>query len=221
MAKRLSSSEKAERRKRRNSLLIGFILIFLMVFGTLGAFYGGGSTASADSTPGFEYENYKFDIQTDQNGNSFYITDINDVQMPFYSTPYQVKALNVSGSFWQRFYVSPNIVFTSPALPKEGTIPVYQQYLDLVASDIRGSTGKNVLRGFLQKDFFNEGSVFTCDNADNSSVVIVYKGEPDELLGAGIYESDKANCYDLIASAADLILLRDYVVYVNWGILNG
>ena len=221
MGKKLSSAEKAERRKRRNSLIIGLVLIVLMIFGTLGAFYGGGGTISADSTPGFEFEGQQFDIQTDQSGNSFYVTEISGSQVAFYSTPYEVRALDIDDLFWQDYFASGTIIFTSEPLPEEGSIPMFQQYLNLVTGDLSASISKNFVRGYLEKDFFNEGSVYTCDDAGDGSLVLVYRGEPNNSTLAGIYPSNTEKCYDLVATPANLILLRDYVVYVNWGVLSG
>ncbi|MCF7871540.1 hypothetical protein K9L97_00745 [Candidatus Woesearchaeota archaeon] len=220
MSKRkLSSAELADRKKKRNSIIIGIILVGLMIFSMAGyALSNNNAPVNADFS-GFDYEDYSFETRQN-NGNYFYVTKINGFEVAFYSTPYQVNKLSLDEDFLESFLFGDNIYFSSEPLPVNGQVPLYQQYLDLIVPDIMSSTNRPIMRGYLKTDMFNEGTVITCDDASNSTSVVVYAGEPNNVTSAGIYSSNISGCFDMYVSAADLILLRDYLVYVHWGILN-
>lgn len=218
MAKKISREEKADRQRRRNSIIVGVVLVGLMIFGTLGAYVGSNDQNNVIDNS-FEYEGYKFKFVQEETFSYYAVKVGENAEVAFYSTPYQVKALSLDESFLNSYSFS-SLIFTSEPLPLKGNIPLYQQYLDSITNEITLSTGKTVLRGYLEKDIFNEGAVYTCDDASTQNLVVVYKGIPAKVVSPGIYSTDTENCYDLFATDADLILLRDYLVLLHWGILN-
>ena len=222
---RMSRMERLEKRKQRNTIIMGAILVILMVASTFAIF--GGDNSVSDGSVAFNYSGYSFSIQN-INGNNIYVTNVNGVDMPFYSTPFEADALNISPVFKTSYLFAPVVIITSDAPSVEGTIPVHQSYIDAISNEVAALTGKNVLRGYLQEDFFGEKQQLDCGAADNTTPVIFYHG-PDEKLdslngsdsrGAGIYETDTFNCYEFVGDELDIILLRDYLVYYDLGILK-
>lgn len=222
MAKqRLSRQEKADKRKKRNTLIVGAVLIFLMIFSLVGVFVGPGSTVGTgpvdnSDTPTFDYNGYNFEIRT-VDGSTLYFVTVGQQEIPFYSTPFEALSINVSETFKQQILSATSISFTSPSVELGEDTPLYTQYLTSISQDLSAGTQKVVRTGYLSEDFFGDVPVITCDDASASSIVLV-ADEAYEIT-QGIFERNQTGCYDMRVATQDLIKVRDYMMYVSWGII--
>lgn len=217
---KFSRFNRAERKKKRNNTILGIILVAIMVFSSL-AFAVFSNTGASSHTSAFNFSGYSFTIQT-VNGNNLYETTINNQKVQFYSTPFDADKLNVSSDFKKNYLFSNILIISSTAPPLEGVFPMYEQYINGISKEVEGITKKRVLRGYLTEDPINEYQKYDCSNAANDTPVIIYYGSnnPDETRTTGIYNTNQSNCYEFVGNEQDILILRDYLVYYNMGVLK-
>jgi len=218
---KFSRFNRAERKKKRNNTILGIILVGIMVFSSLAFAVFSNNGASTAHTSAFNYSGYSFTIQT-VNGNTLYETTINNHKVQFYTTPFDADKLNVSLDFKKSYLFSNLFIISSTAPPLEGVFPVYEQYINGISKEVEGITKKRVLRGYLTEDPLNEYQKYDCSNAANDTPVIIYYGSnnPNETRTTGIYNTNQSNCYEFVGNEPDILILRDYLVYYNMGVLK-
>ena len=91
--RRLRSERDEKKRIRRNQLLVGGVLIFLMFFSTLGYAFqsigGGGSEDNGEKLPTIKYNGFEFKEQ-----NGFWILNKDSTNFIFRKNPNQVAKIN-------------------------------------------------------------------------------------------------------------------------------
>lgn len=106
MIRKIETQETIEKRDKRNKLIIGGILIFLMVFSTAGfAFLNNERTATG---PVYNYNNYEFAL----NQNGFWQTTINNQVYQFQNFPNETEDISLKG-FNLNFYSGRPLYFIS------------------------------------------------------------------------------------------------------------
>jgi len=218
MSKHKPKISKEDKKRRRNSIILGSILIFLMTFGIVGyGFTANSNTNHGSSYANFSYNNYEFRYAT-VNNNNIFVGIINGQEVPFYNHPADIENITVSDSFKENALAYQSIVFSAPTLSPEENIGQDQIYFDYLVKDLQTSSGKNIIRGMLSKDLFNDYPVYNCESATQNQPVLVLKSESDSGLPLGIYDTDKEYCYDLVASGLNVIKMRDKLLYIFTGV---
>lgn len=97
--RKITSKYKEDKKKRRNGMIIGLILVGVMLFSVLGyAFRGEG-----DNNVGkIDYNGFEF---IEQNG--FWFTDIENLQFSFRYNPQQVEEINSELKYLNNYYGKP------------------------------------------------------------------------------------------------------------------
>ncbi len=89
-AKRKQGSE-AKKKK-----IMSILLVFLMIISLAGIFL---SSQQGLGNTSFEYEGYDFELIQDPNtGRFFFVTEINDQEIPFYTLPQDASNIPVDGN---------------------------------------------------------------------------------------------------------------------------
>jgi len=88
--RRLSSKEDEERKRKRNMYIVGGILIFVLLFSTLGySLQSGGSTdngSNTDTSIKVNYKGYEFNYQ-----NNYWVLQLGDLVFGFAYNPQQTE----------------------------------------------------------------------------------------------------------------------------------
>lgn len=209
---------KQDKKKRRNSIIMGGLLIFLMTFGILG--YGFTANSSGNPTEqyaNFSYNGYEFRYAT-VNNNNIFVAIIGDLEFAFYNHPSLIENLSLSESFKEDSSVAQTIIFSAPTNTAENGLNQDYIYLDYLIRDLQVSSGKSIIRGALSSDLFNDYPVYNCDSANADQLVLVMKNQQDTGKAQGIYDTDTKYCYDFVASGLNVIKMRDRLLYYFIGV---
>lgn len=97
--RKIISKYKESKRKKRNGIIIGLILVGVMLFSVLGyAFRGGGN----DDIKKLNYNDFEF---VEQNG--FWFTNIENFQFAFKYNPQQVEEIDSELKYLDNYYNKP------------------------------------------------------------------------------------------------------------------
>lgn len=106
MLKKIISKSEHEKKRKRNSLIVGLILIVVMLGSTFGIVI---NSLGGDSSPKskIKYGEYEF-----LNENGFWKTSINGLELMFQYSPDQVREVNTSLKNSNNYYGKPLYVYS-------------------------------------------------------------------------------------------------------------
>jgi len=213
---------RENRKKRRNSIIMGAVLIFLMTFGILGYSFNSKSNAhsnGADISNNFDYNGFSFNIiPIKDTNNVVYSTTIGSRQLVFYNDPRDVQGIYVAPDFQEALKNTTKFVLTSEPIAIDAQINNNQVYFDHFVKDLQSGSGKVVERASLSEGALQEYPLVTCDSASVDNPVIIMDSEVDEPGQVGIFNEDNKYCFRAIAEDLDIIKLRDRLLYLTNGI---
>lgn len=205
--KTLSKSQRESKKREKNNRLAAIILAVLMIASLAGIALSGNSSQSDSSS--FTYGDYKFNLQQIEGSTqSVLVTEVNGVDVGFYSLPQDTLRLNVTGNL--SFLKDSNyMVFTGN--PTDVLMPIQ----DLLRYEMNQATGKNIGAAVLFENAnYTEYPVVTCLNA--STVVPVI-----ELVESNITKIDvEGSCVKIQSLPSDILYVRDRLLFQMVGILN-
>ena len=102
MRKIISKQEEA-RKKKRNQLIVGFALIFIMLLSVLGYSFSGGN----ESTTKIKYNGFNFIKQDD-----FWILNMKNFNFIFKNNPNQVEKINSDLKNLENYYGKPLYIYS-------------------------------------------------------------------------------------------------------------
>ena len=213
MKSRSSRIVREEKRRKRNSLIMGSILVFLMVF-SLAAY---GISQNNESANSFEYNGFKFQAENVQGGVLLF-TNINGQKIGFYTDP--LASQNVADSDFAGLSLRrvSSVVFSKE--PVSGFDVAYNQvYYDAMIFDFQRFSQKNVLMGVTKEEVFNPVPVYTCEDATLTTMVFILSQGPFEVETPEIVKLDE-NCYGVRADMYQIFIVRDYLLYKLLGVLE-
>jgi len=194
------------RREKRNKRLMSLVLTALMVL-AIGGIWAANSQSHGED---ILYGDTEFKLETlpEANNNYVYTTDVNDIDMYFYSLPLQTLTINSTGNLTALLKPAQYIALSStPSLQ-------YASLHDLIRFELSKYSGKFVVGGVLTKNESSQLSQLTCANATIEMPVI----ELRESNETSILVED--NCVFINASNQQLALIRDRLLYSMVGIIN-
>jgi len=87
--RRITSKKDEEKKRKRNQLIVGIFLIFVMVFSTLGyGFLGKPQEENTDDSDDVIYNGYEFEYQ-----NGFWLLNYQGIDLVFNNNPEQVNKI--------------------------------------------------------------------------------------------------------------------------------
>ena len=188
--RKITSKEESEKKKNRNQLIVGLILIGVMVFGTLGYAFEGKENEESNSNK-INYNGFEF-----VNQNDFWVTKIGESEFIFKYNPEQVN--KTEGKF--------------NSLGKYSQKPVYIYSENEMASfEIARNMQPFVQR--IQKACFEEENcgdnlpIKTCED----NFIIIKEAENSSV-------KQEKNCVFIEGNKEDLIKLSDEFLFKIIGI---
>ena len=101
--RQITTKSNLEKKKRTNQIIVGVVLIFVMLFGTLGyAFGGGGSDSGGGNSNKINYNGFEF-----VNQNDLWYTLIGNFQFVFQYNPEQVEKIDSEVNTLDKYYGKP------------------------------------------------------------------------------------------------------------------
>ncbi|MFA6072507.1 MAG: hypothetical protein WC758_00140 [Candidatus Woesearchaeota archaeon] len=207
-----SESIRKEKRMRRNNILIGLALLFLMVFSMLAIYVDDSSSVNPDLV----YNGYKFEIE-DVNGVQRATTVINSQKYSFYTLPQDSILLieNITGI--SELNTAETIIFANEPLGLNSQASSEQLYFDIIVLDLQLGSGKRILSGISAQDEYSTKQVYTCSDASVTTPLV--------FLKKGTFQGIKMTqispyCYMLESDSMSLLSFRDYLMYSSLGIIS-
>jgi hypothetical protein len=101
--RKIISKQEETRKKKRNQLIVGFALIFIMLLSVLGYSFSGGS----ESTTKIKYNGFNFIKQED-----FWVLNIENFNFIFKNNPNQVEKINSDLKNLENYYGKPLYMYS-------------------------------------------------------------------------------------------------------------
>jgi len=212
MAKKKFStvSSKEDKIRRRNSIIIGLLLIGLMILSVVS--YYEPDTTSTD----INYNGYT--LKSEQiNGVTVLTTTVDKTEFFFYSSPLIANKFKNS-EFETAYSLAPTIVFTKAPLGLNETSFSDEQYYNYLYNDINVYSGKKVMLASTKEDLLNDFPIITCADTSSNRIVILLNNSVGSLNSGLVTISD--NCFRADASYTDILSFRDYILYNNLEVKN-
>jgi hypothetical protein len=204
---------QGKNKQKRNSIIVGVLLVFLMIFSVVG-FAIQGSTNSGGA---FDYNGFDFNIQRTQT-NTIYTTQVNGVEIGFYNDPFFIESQSFSPELFEKLLNAQTITFTSNPLSDASLEGVDLRLYNIMIRDVELFSTKNIIKGYTSSDPFDPLPVRNCDDSSSSNVVFVsnFGLTNNSELVTLIDEY----CYAVNGINFDFIVLRDYIIYGTRGIIR-
>ncbi len=163
-----------------------------------------------------EYNGYEFNIGI-RDGVQLYFTEVDGQEIGFYNNPFTVERLNVSETFNQELRGAEEITVTRPTdVPEEVELGLFQ----ILLRDFQNFASVTVANAYLEEDPFDDTPVRTCEDATAQTPVIKLIYDTDDLAReTGIYQESEY-CYETHAFGQDIVILRDYLIMAQRGIIQ-
>ncbi|MFA7707934.1 MAG: hypothetical protein WCX73_03220 [Candidatus Pacearchaeota archaeon] len=113
--RKITSKYKEEKRKKRNGIIVGIILIGIMISSTIGYSFLGGEK---DNLKKINYNGFTFEEQ-----NGFWITNINNLLFTFKYNPTQIEEINSSLNVLDNYYNKPLYIYSKN---EEAELEIYR-----------------------------------------------------------------------------------------------
>lgn len=211
-----SEVDSGEKLRRRNSIIIGVVLIALMGFSVLSySFYGTGGSSDSSNTD-IKYNGHTLKTES-TNGVTVLTTNWNGTKIFFYSAPLYASAF-MNKDFEAVYPYIPTIAFTKPPLGVNDTNFADEQYYNYMFNDIQGFSGKKIIVASTRTDLLNDLPVLTCSDASPNRLVIVLNNtNVSGTVDSGL-ETINSYCFRADATGLDILSLRDYILYTGLGV---
>lgn len=197
--RQIGSKQNLERKRKKNNLILGLILIGIMLFSVLGyglSYYNGGGNDNKDNQEGQEISYNGFDFV---NNNGFWFTQINGESYSFFYNPEQISVKNIE---------VPNLDYY-----KDKTVYIVSENPGAeseISSNLYSSTSRIQKACLEGKECANDAlPIKTCE--DN---VIVIESDPESK--GEIYQEE--NCIFIKGQDSELIKLSDEFIFHVLGI---
>lgn len=205
------SARRREQKRKRKVRIASYFMIFLMVLAVAG-FVATGPIGGSE----FSYNGIDFYVRS-VNGNAMLMAEINDQEIEFYFDPFQAETLTVPDNMRETILNAQEIIVTS--LPFDEADPTLDLRIqNAVHQDLDRFTEKRITRATTEVDRDFYYTVKDCSDATEQSPVLYMPLDMLNYTSTGIYEQEPY-CYYLNAAGPDLLLMRDYFIYLLNGVI--
>ena len=119
--RKIVSKHKSNRKNKRNQLISGLILIFIMFFGIFGYSLGRGSGEKVEK---IEYNGFEFIKQ-----NNFWLLNIESFNFAFKYNPYEVEEIDSEVNYFDSYLGQPLYIYSENA---EADLEIYKNLNQVV-----------------------------------------------------------------------------------------
>lgn len=211
------TSKKQERVKKRNTIIVSLVMIFLMTFSIL--------AISLDPTnnnqTSFEYNNFTFNQKVinheifDQQVQKYYI-ELNEQEIEFYFTPSSMNIINVSADNLNNIKNANIIYFTREPLSDELDVTENIFFFDLIRLEFAENVPKPTQPAVTNQTLFEpDMPVITCNDSSTSDVIIKLANTTGPLT----IEEINPYCFEIKGNGDDLLYTLDYLLYKYYDVI--
>ncbi len=194
MLKRLE--QKKERRKK---IMMGFVLVFLMIFSVMGIIIG------QQGSEVLRYNDYKFEVV-----ENVYYTTIEGETKGFNYFPSELENLGLNEEILMILMNAPMIYFTfNPESEQQDLV-----YIDLVRKDLTDNINKMIIDGMTTESEIYNLPIISCENSTSYVPVIYF----NQSINLSVKKVD--DCIVLNAKNYDFLKLRDLLIYKINGVME-
>lgn len=191
----------------RKKKIMSIVLAFLMIISLAGIFFGQQGLSQNNQ---FEYGDYEFESTVDQtSGQLFFVTEINDQEIPFYTLPQDAYRLVVTGNLQSFMNQAQVVVFSTDG--NQSFAPVVDEIrfgLDVYANKFTATSTLEEIPGSTLP-------VLSCANATTTQAVIELEfGNRTQI------QVQENGCAVMSVRQIDLPLFRDLLLYTALGVEN-
>ena len=200
------SARRREQKRKRKVRIASYFMIFLMVLAVAG-FVATGPIGSSE----FSYNGIDFYVRS-VNGNAMLMAEINDQEIGFYFDPFQAETLTVPDNMRETILNAQEIIVTS--LPFDEADPTLDLRIqNALYQDLDRFTDKRITRATTKQDFEFYYLIKDCSDASRETPVLYMPLDMLNYTSTGIFEHEPY-CYYLNAAGPELLLMRDYLIYL-------
>jgi hypothetical protein len=192
--RKLETQKDKDRKKKRNQLIVGLILIFVMLGSTVGYAFSSFTKSSDSEKSELKYNNYEFVKQ-----NSFWMLTIGNFNFAFKYNPKEIEnlSLNIENlSYVNSYNGKPLYVYSENS---EAKLEIYQNFQNIVERMQSACYEKSK----CQEDW----PLKDCTN----NFVIIQEGSSNKI-------EQKQNCVFIEGKKEDLTKLTDEFLYKIIGV---
>ena len=187
-----------KRKQRRNRLLMGGVLVFLMIFGMMGIFTN--NSAQGDYNYG-EY-NFRWDGQ-------FFSTKIDGTKTNFYFLPQNILHVNTTPALKEKIHAHALYLTFDPESESNNLI-----FIDIIRDNLFNKLDSIVVNAMTKESNVYTLPIITCDNATEYVPVFYFNiANETSIVKDG-------NCIVLNSQLNDFLKIRDIILYTYYGVLD-
>ena len=187
--RKITSEKDLEKKRKRNQLIVGLVLIGVMVFGTLGYAFQGNEKES--DTNKISYNGFEF-----VNQNNFWVTKIGESEFIFKYNPNQVDKIEGKFETIDNYYQKPLYIYSEN---DEASLEIIRNTNSVVQRIQKAC--------FEEKDCNNNLPLKTCED----NLIIIKLGTTSKI-------EQKNNCVFIEGSKEELTKLSDGFLFKILGI---
>ena len=189
--RKIISKEEYEKKRKRNQLIVGFILIGVMVFGTLGYAFESNNDDASTSTNKIDYNGFEFVKQ-----NDYWTTEIEGTEFIFKYNPEQVNGTNGKFNSLSKYSQKPLYIYSENEMASFEVVRNVQPFVQRVQKAC-----------FEQKNCGNDLPLKNCTN----NFIIIKESESEKI-------EQKENCVFIEGKKEELTKLSDEFLFKILGI---
>ncbi len=190
-----------KRKQKRNQLLMGLVLVFLMIFGMMGVF------TYNNTGEAYEYKDYKFTWD-----GKMFSTKIDGEPKQFYTIPQELQNINRTESFASNIRAPGMYLTFDPDQATENLV-----YLDVLRNDIVNEFDSVVVSAITSESEVYELPVITCENSSAGAPVIYLMVSNKTIITS---TGPEDSCTIVQSSLQDLLKIRDLMIYTYHGVID-
>lgn len=205
-------------KRKRNTAIVGLLMVFLMVFSIL-AFSLDGSMSEGGS---FDFNGFRFDQLIVFEDQFFfqeivkYSTEVEGVEVLFFFHPASMYEVNDSSTNLVDLSSSSVLLFSRKPLSESSEFNTNLFFFDALILELNKYSFRNMRYGVLESSSFEPGQeVINCDLASRSTPVFILS---DDVGSPSIFEVSDY-CYELRGEGDNFLYLSDYLLYKLHGVI--
>lgn len=191
MIRKIISKEESERKRKRNQLVVGFILVGVMILGTLGYAFESNNINTSTSTNKISYNGFEF-----VNQNDYWTTKIGESEFIFKYNPEQINQTKGNFNNLDKYSQKPLYIYSENEMASFEIIKNIRPFVQRVQKAC-----------FEEKNCGDNLPLKTCDN----NFIIIKENENQSIR-------QEKNCVFIEGKKEELTQLSDEFLFKILGI---
>lgn len=203
---------RQEQKRKRNTAIVGLLMVFLMVFSILAFSLDGSSRVGAS----FDFNDFRFNQVVIFEDQFFfqeivkYSTKVEGEEVLFFFHPASMSVVNDSSTNLVDLSSSAMLLFSRKPLSESSEFNINLFFFDALILELNKYSFRNMRYGVLEYSSFEPAQeVINCDLASRSTPVFILSGD---VGSPSIFEVSDY-CYELRGEGDNFFYLSDYLLY--------